>query len=178
MSDPLLSRAQLHEALENLARRLHRRGVHAELYVFGGGAMVLGHNAREATMDLDAAIRRGHGAVTSEAQAVARELGLPSWWLNEQATAYLPAAPDDEARTVLALPGLTVIAASPRHLLAMKARAARRRDVADIITLARIVGATSAEQVVRLAEQVFGGEILTERSRAVLADLDDTLARG
>jgi len=74
VSGPLLNRGQLQEALEPLARRLHRRGVSAELYVFGGGAMVLAHNAREATMDLDAAIRRGHGAVTTEAQAVASEL--------------------------------------------------------------------------------------------------------
>lgn len=175
MSDPLLSRRQLQEALEHLARRLHSRGVHAELYVFGGGAMVLGHNAREATMDLDAAIRREHGAVTTEAAAVARELGLPSWWLNEQATAYLPPVSDEGAKTVLALPALTVVAASPRHLLAMKARAARQRDVTDIITLARLVRAGSAEEVIELAERVFGGETLSERSRAVLADLDDTL---
>ena len=177
MSGPLLNRGQLQEALEPLARRLHRRGVSAELYVFGGGAMVLAHNAREATMDLDAAIRRGHGAVTTEAQAVASELGLPGWWLNEQATAYLPAAPDDEATTILALPGLIVKAASARHLLAMKVRAARQRDVADIVVLARLLGASSADQVVRLTEQVFGGEPLSERSKGVLVDLDDTLGR-
>ncbi|MGI9121096.1 MAG: hypothetical protein ACR2G7_13420 [Acidimicrobiales bacterium] len=40
MSGPLLSREQLYQALELLARRLQRRDVHAELYVFGGGAMV------------------------------------------------------------------------------------------------------------------------------------------
>lgn len=137
--------------------------------------MVLGHNAREATMDLDAAIRREHGAVVTEAAAVARELGLPGWWLNEQATAYLPAARDEAAMTVLALRGLTVVTASPRHLLAMKARSARQRDIADIVTLARLVGVDTAEQVVRLTEQVFAGEPLSERSRAVLADLDETL---
>ncbi len=175
MNGPLLSRQQLQQALELLARRLHSRGVHAELYGFGGGAMGLGHNAREATMDLDSAIRQEHGAVITEAAAVARELGLPEWWLNEQATAYLPMVPDVGATTVLARPGLTVLAASPRHLLAMKARAARQRDIADIIVLARLVGTDTAEQVARLTEQVFGGEALSERSRAVLADLDDTL---
>ena len=61
-------------------------GSHAELYLFGGGAMVLAHNARDATMGLDAAIRRHHGSVVAEARVVAAELGLPSWWLNEQAT--------------------------------------------------------------------------------------------
>lgn len=68
--------------------------------------------------------------------------------------------------------------ASARHLLAMKARAARQRDVADIVTLARLVGASNAEEVVRVAEDVFGGELLSERSGAVLADLDGTFGAG
>ena len=78
MSGPLLSREQLHQALELLARRLHTRGVHAELYVFGGGAMVLGHNAREATMDLDAAIRQEHGAVITKRQPSPGSLACPA----------------------------------------------------------------------------------------------------
>ena len=120
MNAPLLSRRQLQDALERLAHHLHRRGVHAELYLFGGGAMVLAYNAREATMDLDTAISRHHGAVLVEAHTVAKELGLPSWWLNEQATSYLPAGQDVHATVVLDRPGLTVLAASPRHLLALK----------------------------------------------------------
>ena len=63
MNGPLLSRQQLQEALERLAHHLDRRGVHAELYLFGGGAMVLAHDPREATMDLDTAIRKHHGPV-------------------------------------------------------------------------------------------------------------------
>lgn len=172
---PLLSRRQLLEALDRLAHHLYRRGVHAELYLFGGGAMVLAHNAREATMDLDTAIRQHHGPVLAEARVVAEELGLPIWWLNEQATSYLPAGPDVEATVVLQRPGLTVVAASPRHRLALKVRAARQSDVADIVVLARLVGATSAEEAERVATEVFGGEPLSERSSAVLADLDHAL---
>lgn len=112
--------------------------------------MVLAHNAREATMDLDTAIRQHHGPVLAEARVVAEELGLPLWWLNEQATSYLPSGPDVEATVVLERPGLTVVAASPRHLLALKVRAARQRDVADIVVLARLIGATSAEEVERV----------------------------
>lgn len=172
---PLLTRRQLQEALERLADHLHRRAIHAELYLFGGGAMVLGYNARDATMDLDTAIRRHHGTVLAEARLVAAELGLPSWWLNEQATSYLPPGEDHEAKAVLDRPGLTVLAASPRHLLAMKVRAARQSDIADIIVLARLVGATSAEELRRITAQVLGDHPLSQRSRAVLADLDDIL---
>jgi hypothetical protein len=177
MNEPLLTRRQLQDALERLAQHLHRRGVHAEIYLFGGGAMVLAHNARDATMDLDTAIRQQHGPVIAEARRVAAELGLTSWWLNEQATSYLPAGRDLDARAVLDRPGLTVIAASPRHLLAMKVRAARQSDISDIIVLARLVGASSADQAAHIATEVFGDEPLSERSRAVLADLDGILRR-
>ena len=37
--------------------------------------MVLAYNARDATMDLDAAIRDHHGPVVTEARAVAEQLG-------------------------------------------------------------------------------------------------------
>lgn len=139
--------------------------------------MVLAHHAREATMDLDAAIRRHHGPVLAEARVVAEELDLPYWWLNEQATSFLPATQDVEATVVLERPGLTVRAASPRHLLALKVRAARESDVADIVVLARLVGATGAEEAERVAVEVFAGEPLSERSRAVLADLDNALRK-
>ena len=137
--------------------------------------MVLAHNTRDATMDLDTAIRSQHGPVVAEARTVAAEMGLPPWWLNEQATSYLPARRDADATAVLDRPGLTVIAASPLHLLAMKARAARQGDIADILTLARLVRATSADEVSEIARHVFDDEPLSERSRAVLADLDDAL---
>lgn len=104
MNGPLLSRRQLQDALERLAAHLHRRGVHAELYLFGGGAMVLAHNTRDATMDLDTAIRDHHGPVVAEARTVAAELGLPPWWLNEQATSYLPTGHDADATAVLDRP--------------------------------------------------------------------------
>lgn len=57
----------------------------------------------------------------------------------------------------------------------MKARAARQGDIADILVLARLVGASSAEEVRRIAAEVFGDEPLSERSRTVLADLDAAL---
>jgi len=57
----------------------------------------------------------------------------------------------------------------------MKVRSAGQSDVADIVMLSRLVGASSAEEVSRIAVEVFGDVSLSDRSRAVLADLDDTL---
>jgi hypothetical protein len=67
-----------------------------------------------------------------EARGVAKELGLPDWWLNEQASAYVAPGGDPSAPRVFDHPGLRVSAASPEHLLAMKVLAARRRDGDDM----------------------------------------------
>ena len=90
MSDPspLLDRAALEEAFPRHSDRLARRGVVADLYVFGGAAMALAYDSRRATRDVDA-LFKPHGVVVEEALAVAPELGLPRWWLNEQASSYV-----------------------------------------------------------------------------------------
>lgn len=129
--DPLLDRAAIEDAFRRLGDRLARRGVVADLYVFGGAAMALAYDARRSTRDIDA-VFKPHGVVLDEARSVAAELGLPQWWLNEQASAYVAPGGDTNAPRVFDHPGLRVSAASPEHLLAMKVLAARRRDADDI----------------------------------------------
>jgi hypothetical protein len=126
-TDPLLDRAAIEDAFRRLGERLARRGVVADLYVFGGAAMALAYDARRSTRDIDA-VFHPHGVVLDEARAVAHELGLPHWWLNEQDSAYVARGGDPAARRIFDHPGLRVSAASPEHLLAMKVLAARRRD--------------------------------------------------
>ena len=104
VGDPLLDRAAIEDAFRRLGDRLSRRGVVADLYVFGGAAMALAYDARRSTRDVDA-VFQPHGVVLDEARAVADELGLPQWWLNEQASAYVAPGGDTEvparARLVL-----------------------------------------------------------------------------
>lgn len=65
------------------------------------------------------------GIVLEEAPKVAEDLGLPHWWLNEQASVYISGKEDASKRRVFDHTGLRVMAASPAHVFAMKARAAR-----------------------------------------------------
>lgn len=95
--DPLLDRAAIEDAFRRLGERLARRGVVADLYVFGGAAMALAYDARRSTRDIDA-VFQPYGVVLDEARAVAAELGLPQWWLNEQASAYVAPGGDTNAR--------------------------------------------------------------------------------
>lgn len=123
---PLLDRGQIEEALRRLGDRLARRGVVADLYIFGGAALALAYDARRVTRDIGA-VFEPHGVVREEADRVAAELNLPRWWLNEQASVYVSRAPDSHAPRVFQNQGIRVAAASPTHLLAMKALAARSR---------------------------------------------------
>ncbi|MEV0807258.1 hypothetical protein [Micromonospora sp. NPDC050200] len=60
LDDPLLDRAAIEDAFRRLGDRLARRGVVADLYIFGGAAMALAYDARRATRDIDA-VFQPHG---------------------------------------------------------------------------------------------------------------------
>jgi hypothetical protein len=172
INDPLLDRHAIEEAFRRLGDRLARRGVVADLYVFGGAAMALAYDARRATRDIDAVLQP-HGVVIEEAKAVAAEMGLPPWWLNEQASAFVARGGDANAPRVFDHPGLRVSAASPEHLLAMKVLAARRRDAEDIRFLVKHLQLGRAEDVLALCAEIFPDEPVPDRARLVLEDVFD-----
>jgi predicted nucleotidyltransferase len=171
-ADPLLDRAAIQDAFGRLGDRLVRRGVVADIYVIGGAAMALAYDGRRSTRDIDA-VFKPHGVVLEEARAVADELGLPSWWLNEQASVYVAPGGDAAAPHVFDHPGLRVSAASPEHLLAMKVLAARRRDTEDISYLVKHLGLSSVAEVLAVCAAVFPEEPVPDRARLILEDFFD-----
>lgn len=54
----LLDRSAIEDAFRRLGDRLARRGVVADLYIFGGAAMSMVYDSRRATRDIDAVFRR------------------------------------------------------------------------------------------------------------------------
>lgn len=173
MTEPggvLFDRAQLERAFSALGDRLVRRGVVADVFVVGGAAMALAYDATRVTRDVDS-LFMPHGIVLEEARNVAKDLGLPPWWLNEQASVYISGKDDPGKRRVFDHPGLRVTAASPRHVFAMKALAARTRDIDDLRLLAEMIGVDSAQTALRICEEFFPGESVPPRSAAVLEEL-------
>ena len=168
---PLLDRNTILSAFRLWAMRLQRGGAVADVYLVGGGAMVVAFDEREATKDLDARFT-STSTVVREAQAVADEMGLPGWWLNEQGPSYLPRRRDPYPVSVFDHPNLRVFRASDRYLLAMKAAASRRntRDMDDIAALATRLGLSTTDDVVRVHDQVFGGEPLPKAKVAVVRE--------
>jgi hypothetical protein len=122
---------------------------------------------------IEDAVFKPHGVVLEEAHAVADELGLPRWWLNEQASVYIAPGGDSAASRVFDHPGLRVSAASPEHLLAMKVLAGRRRDADDVKVLVTHLQLTSVAQVLGVLAEVFPEEEVPPRARLILEDIFD-----
>ena len=166
-----LSATELRGAPAEVAQRLERRGLQARLYVAGGAAMALAYDADRLTRDIDAAITHGHGALMEEVRCIARARRWPTTWLNEQASFYMPPAPDRHGEVVFDHPALVVTVASAAHMLAMKARSARATDVTDMVNRLQRTGLSTAEEVDNPVASVFPDERLGQRHRRWVEDV-------
>ena len=153
-----MEREQIVAALTSLAAELDRRGVTAQMYVVGGAAIALAFDERRSTRDIDAVFEPKH-VVYEAAAVVADELGLPGGWLNDGVEGFLESE-DPIAAPILDLPGLRVLAASPRALLALKVLAHRvGEDEQDVRLLASELDLTSADQVLAVAAHTYGDRL-------------------
>ncbi|EAU43222.1 hypothetical protein FP2506_10271 [Fulvimarina pelagi HTCC2506] len=132
----MLDRGRLVEALTLLGADLSRRGLLVELAVYGGSALILQFDWRRMTQDVDALVRAGHGEgkLASSVAAVAQEMGLQPDWLNDAVGMFTPLEePDDLFEfsgnyPIGEQPGLRVLVAKPRYMLAMKLAALKSLD--------------------------------------------------
>jgi hypothetical protein len=153
-----MQRQEIIAALRALGARLAARGLEGEIYVVGGAAIAMAFDARRATRDV-AAVFEPKREIYEAADEVGTELGLPAGWLNDGAKGFL-AGSDEQAATALEVPGLRVLVASPRILLAMKVLAHRiGEDDDDVQLLARELRLTTAGEVLAVAEEVYGDRL-------------------
>lgn len=160
--------AEMIDALTALGEELMRRGVAAKLYIVGGAVMVLAHDSRDATMDVD-----GDFYPRDSVKEVAREIALlrdlPEDWLNAAANGFIPVFKSPEWRPLYHFGSLEVLAADDRTMLAMKIRASRgRRGEPDIALLLTSCGVTTVEQAFALYEEYFPEDPAPSRARSIL----------
>ncbi|HEV8024590.1 MAG TPA: DUF6036 family nucleotidyltransferase [Candidatus Nanopelagicales bacterium] len=161
MSDLDIDRVSV--LLAELGERLAGRGIEGEIYVVGGAAMMLAYDGTRITRDIDA-VGVPQEEIDAEVQAMAADhRDLDPDWLNARVLPLLPRGIDGGRLQVLGGPGLTVNVASPKWLLAMKARAARgRRDLDDIWVLCQIIGIRTTDEVWAICDDVWGEGMLRE----------------
>jgi hypothetical protein len=166
----LLDRGGLLRAFVALDEELGAVGVRAEVFVVGGAAMALAYDARRSTVDVDA-IFVPSSQVREAAQRVAVRLGIEPDWLNDGAKGFMPGT-DRHSVGVFEGEYLSVAAASPRYLLAMKLLAARLdRDQDDIRTLYELCGFTTAEEGLQLVEASYPSYVIAPRVQFLLQEM-------
>lgn len=171
------SREKVVSVLTELGARLDARGIHGDIYVVGGTAMLLGYDRLVVTNDIDAIYAPTDVIDEIVAQMYKEKPQLGRDWLNSKVLPLMPRIADSGAWEALNIPGLTVSVASPTFLLAMKARATRgRRDLEDVGVLADILGLTHIDQVFETCENVWGFDALRPEVREILTEF--LLGRG
>jgi hypothetical protein len=168
----VLTRDDIERLLGALADELAARGITADLFLVGGGAMVLAYDRLRATRDLDA-VFEPKTAVYEAARAVADRQGLPEDWLNDAVKGFLPGA-DPAATVFMDHPALRVRVASPTYLFAMKAMAARaERDADDLLLLYDLCAFASVDEALDSVEETLGPLPLTPKTAYLLRELLD-----
>lgn len=169
---PLFDADRIRSLLTELGLRLQPRGIDARIFIVRGAAMALAYSRNRLTRDIDA-VFEPNAAVYEEAQALARDLGLPPNWLNDGVKGFLPdAAPPALAAEIFSAPGMSVGIASPEYMLAMKASAARSEsDRDDLKTLIELLDIRTAEQAFEVLERHYDRRRLTPKSQFVLEEL-------
>jgi hypothetical protein len=165
------NRDKIVQSLEELGRRLELAGERAELYIVGGAAMALAFARDRVTRVIDA-VFVPKSRVYDEAKAMAvKDDTLGPDWLNDAVKGFLPSIEDSEAQVILDRPGIRVLVASPRRLLAMKVFAARvDRDRDDILTLCQQSTISTIAEVLELTQELYG-DLLTPKSKFLAIEL-------
>ena len=163
-------RKKIRRGLEYLSDELARRGVRAELFMVGGGAIAMAYSARRVTRDVDA-IFEPKSVVYEAARVVARELSFPDDWLNDAVKSFVPGE-DSERQVVFQTSSLSVAVGSPRYLLAMKLLAARvDQDTEDIKLLYELCSFTTADEGMDLVEALYPGRLIAPETQFLLEEL-------
>ena len=129
MSAGELTGEQILALLHELAKRLAARGIHGDIKLVGGAALILQGLGNRPTADIDASYAN-KATVNIIVAEMAEDYDLASDWLNSNASAFIA---DDET------------------LLAMKIAAERDKDTLDIARLLRKLNITNATDAVDVA---------------------------
>lgn len=151
-----LTREEILGLLGEVGEILQRRGLEAAMYVVGGAAMALVFDSRRVTRDVDSSITGNQQPFWEAVAEVGQRHGLSPEWVSTNASAFMTNEPDDDAAE-LNLPGLRITVASPEHLVAMKLRALRDRDLDDLEVLFRHLNITDPQQAADIHDRLFDG---------------------
>jgi hypothetical protein len=172
MKSRSLSGADIKRLFAQLNEQLATEEVQGEVYLVGGAVMCLVHEARESTRDIDAFFKPAKQLRTAAAK-VALKNGLSEDWLNDAVKRFL--SDRGTFNLYLQLSHLTIYAADPSYLLAMKCLSARIgeefHDIDDLRYLLRYLNLSSATDARAVIERYYPLERFPQKTLYLLEEL-------
>lgn len=165
-----MDREEIEAALRALGDEVERRSIGgARLWVCGGTVMVIEVGSREATHDVDGALRPRRELLEAAA-AIAGSLDLREGWLNDAASAYFPDSADDHwNQPPRRFGALEVYFADDEMMLALKLRAGRGRlDRPDVVALLDRLGVSSEDKALEIFEELYPNDVISPGGLATL----------
>lgn len=185
LSPKALDARRIEALFTEIGERLNARGVVAEFAVFGGSALALTFDFRDATMDVDyMPVSEDLTDLREVAAEMAQEKGLASDWLNDAVAMFKSEHarhewfgdfPPDK-------PGLRVFVALPTYLLAMKIMAMRSsletNDVRDVWYLLDELDVRDVSHAMEIVARYYPNGKFPARNALVLEDIFSAKQRG
>ena len=161
---PLLSKGDIERGLRGIDAKARDASILIDLSVYGGAAMALAFDLRQATRDVDAVVRGHAGFLRRAAAEVALEEGWPDDWLNDGVKGFT--SEHEQMRLMQTFPGspdggLRIHVPTPEYLFAMKCMAMcaegldGSHDISDIEALADIAGIEDFASALALVEAFY-----------------------
>jgi hypothetical protein len=175
-------RQTLEAAFHEIGRRARADGRIVDIAVYGGSALVLTLNHRQATRDVDAVFDGDRAWLRAVTRTIAQDNGWEETWLNDGVKGFLSSA-DAASRRLFrtypseAEPGLRLYVASPEYLFAMKCMAMRiggvevTEDKADILALATAIGINNVEQAIEIVAKFYPQDRIPPKTRFGLEEI-------
>lgn len=180
-SDRAVTYARMDRLFHEMGQICEARGLHLEIAVYGGSALMIDFSYRVASHDIDFhPVRGGADRVKKIAQEAAHRLGLEDFmheamrddvsiFVSEHAE-HLPHGDYGGDRGTF-----RVLKASPRYLLAMKVMAMRSsletQDMHDVWQLVDVCKIRSAEEAVDLVQKFYPDQAVPRRNTLLLEDI-------
>ena len=175
-----LEKSDILRGLTIVDERARSENILVDLSIYGGAAMVLAFDARQATRDVDAVVNGAPDFLRRIASEIAREEAWPDDWLNDGVKGFL--SHHEQMMLMAAFPagdgvGLRVHTPSPEYMFAMKCMAMRTegldgsRDISDIELLIGITELQDVETALRLVEAFYPAHLIPPKVRFGLEEI-------
>lgn len=179
-----MSPDEINFALNRLGELAVESKMVVDMAVFGGSALAIAFDIRDATKDVDAVFEKEKTFIRKAALVVAEELNLPDDWINDAVKPYLSALTNQETVLFRSYPsennvGLRVFIPTPEYMLAMKCIDIRTSptamDVHDVKKLISICEVENIEQVLNVVTSFYPPERIQPKTIYALEEIFEQL---